>query len=169
MWPIRARSGWCAAAAVLVLAVGCGQQDDRTAPGKDTAPNPSVETVALDSLRCGPEAGQGGVQEGSGTLPDGRWVRFAWCPMEIPGSAPSGTPSASGVPDTVEAELGTLADALRKADEPRTKGVCTLEMVLLPTFWLVDEHGQAFQPRIPVNSCGKPQAPVVAEVYKLIS
>ncbi|GIH19224.1 hypothetical protein [Rugosimonospora africana] len=121
----------------------------------------TAKPVPLSSLTCG------GPATVPGTLPDRDWAEAASCP--VAGSRPGdgGPVNQPGVPVVKHGNLAPLVSALHQPDAPRSHGMCPDYRILMPTFWLVDGTGKAYQPHIPVNSCGQPSAAVVSALQAL--
>lgn len=109
--------------------------------------------VPLATLTCSPPSVPG-------RLPTGvRWTGVAICPLGgfvlvSPGGSPAPVPVRR--PKVVRADVNRLVTALRRPDAARTHDACTMGLVLGPTFWVLDDHGRAWPPRLPLDECGEP-------------
>jgi hypothetical protein len=87
--------------------------------------------------------------------------------VNAPRSGDGGPVNQPGVPVVKRGDLAPLVRALSQPDAARTHGICPDYRMLMPTFWLVDATGEAYQPHVPVNSCGQPSAAVVSALRAL--
>jgi hypothetical protein len=130
-------------------------------PGRTGGGAGTAKPAPLSSLTCG------AVTTVPGRLPDRDWTEAASCPVDAPRPGDGGPVNQPGVPIVKRGDLAPLVRALNQPDAPRTHGICPDYRVLMPTFWLVDSTGQAYQPHVPVNSCGQPSAAVLSALRAL--
>lgn len=121
----------------------------------------TAKPAPLSSLTCG------AASTVPGRLPDRDWTEAASCPVSAPRPGDGGPVNQPGVPVVKRGDLAPLLRALNQPDAPRTHGICPDYRMLMPTFWLVDATGEAYQPHVPVNSCGQPSAAVVSALRAL--
>jgi hypothetical protein len=182
------RNGIAVALATVILAVaGCGAQTATNSGG----PLESSGNPAGSGSSAGPGSPDGGGGPGGGpasaagvpvplrsltcaaspaavpaALPSREWTAVAWCPVTV-GRSQLEHPDPASPPTVTRGDLGPLVAALRQSDAPRSTGPCPLYRVLLPTFWLVDGAGSAYQPRIPQGPCGQPAQAVTTAMAAL--
>jgi len=131
---------------------GAATTPARIAPG-DTAPVP----LAMLTCDASPDAPPG-------VLPQRTWTAVATCPAA--GVPPTPDRPAPSPPALVHGDLAPLVAALHGTDAPPAS-VCPDHVIVIPRFWLVDQDGQAYRPRIPVGPCGQPTDEVLAAMQTL--
>ena len=69
----------------------------------------------------------------------------------------TGERPGAGVEEARAGDPAVVLPALRLPDEPRTTGICTMEMPAVPWLALLDDSGRWIRPGIPADACGKPR------------
>lgn len=160
--PGLARLAALVAAGTLLSACGSTQ----SAPGRVSAAGRSTDSAVAASVPLTPQLCALVSPDRRVTLPtDRHYTGVAWC-----SAAARGAVSTPPPPRVVHGEVSALIDALRAPAPPRTRvpsAGCPL--IAPPTFWLLDDAGRAFLPRVPTDSCHQPSAGVTAALTALFS
>jgi hypothetical protein len=145
----RRRGSSARGVTVLVLAVvaGCGAQDAARPAGPVTG-----QPVPVADLRCGDDsagASASGASSRSVAVPD-TWTGLAWCPVQVVEG--TGTPTAS-VPTVRTVDVSDVVRALTAPTSSPAGVACAGEAKDVQPFWLIDEHGLAWRPRVLDDPC----------------
>lgn len=155
-------------AAALLLA-GCGTVSAAAGSSPSTAgPSASAPSGSVSAACPGPDAlGRAPGEPDAQPLPAGiEASAVVVCRTQSRSYAGEGTWTVL-VEQRATTGLQPLVTALHAASEPRGDGPCTLELVVVDWFAVVDASGRWWHPAIPQTSCGKPQPAVVAALGSL--
>lgn len=89
---------------------------------------------------------------------DFRPVSAVFCLTVQQRRPPGGTDTVAT--ETRAGDVAALAAALRLPSEKPTSGACTMELITVPWFALLDADGRWVRPEVPVDSCRKPRIEV---------
>ena len=144
-------------ATVLFGAVaGCaGQEGD---PGKPKVEPAWTSCADAGAESSGPASG-GGDLAGLPPLDDSfQPVAVVVCTLSTL-RPPSGGAKVAATESRAD-DVTALVAALRLPNEPKSGGVCSLELYLPPFFALLDEQGRWVRPGLPHDGCGKVRSEV---------
>lgn len=117
---------------------------------------PLAQTLPLATLTCSTPSAQGRLPT------DVRWIGVAICPIQTVLDSPGMTPSPDPVrrPVVRRTDVRRLVSLLDRPDAKRTDQTCTMDLVMGPAFWVLDDRGRAWSPRLPLDECGQPNIAV---------
>lgn len=153
---------WMLAAAVISMVAACGrsakvEQASPPVRGADPpAAGSSVDPAMVCSRLTPPQP-----------IPPEFQVTTVWqCSPEIRQLPGRGLWSVTVV-QQADTAAPALVKALRAPSRSPSAGPCTAEAVTVAPVLLGDAQGRRIRPRIPTDSCGRPQQPVIQAMAEL--